>query len=96
MSGNIGSVGFTVMQSRPINLKQALSSPANLAVGALVALLVIGYASDWKILFGNNRPKNNSIRFGTTERSIGSRHTQYLRQEVTAKHESAPEVAEND
>lgn len=84
------------MQNRPINLRDAVSSPTNLIVAALLALLATGYASDWRILFGNNRPKNNAIRFGSTEPGIGTRHTQYLRQEVTAKHESAPEVAEND
>ena len=67
-------------------------------IAGLVGLLLVGYWTDWKILFGRaNRPKSTA-RFGSTEMSAGADRVRHLRQGFTLKVDAEPnseEIADN-
>ena len=73
----------------------SLSSPANLLIAGLVVLLLAGYGTDWKILFGNSTKPKPPARFGATEMAVGAHRTRQLRQGFTPAAESNAEVADN-
>ncbi|MBS0263062.1 MAG: hypothetical protein JSS02_14050 [Planctomycetes bacterium] len=71
-----------------------LMSPANLIVAGILGLLAMGYVSDWRILPRTQPEFDSAIRYGTTERPVGSHHLLHARQSLTAKLEPASEIAE--
>lgn len=46
---------------------EGLASPSNLLTAGLVALLVAGYATDWKVVFGKSGKPKPPSRFGASE-----------------------------
>ncbi|HEY3964774.1 MAG TPA: hypothetical protein VGM05_09520 [Planctomycetaceae bacterium] len=76
-----------------------LSLPSNVLIACLVALLIVGYGTDWKILFGHSKGPKSTAHFGATERGIRSPRMRYLRQAHAPadapRVESASQVADS-
>jgi len=67
-------------------------------IAVLVGLLLVGYWTDWKILFGRSDRPKSTARFGSTEMSVGAHRARHLRQGFTLKVDAEPnseEVADN-
>jgi hypothetical protein len=56
-----------------------LASPSNLLIAGLVALLLAGYGTDWKILFGRSTKPKPRTRLGATELAVGAHRARHLR-----------------
>ena len=72
-----------------------LSSPSKLLIAGLVALLLAGYGTDWKIVFGRSPSPKPQSRFGATETAVGFHRTRQLRQGAAANPESNAELADS-
>lgn len=90
--------GANVVKTWMSRRGKGLSSPANLMIAGLVGLLLVGYGTDWKILFGHPARPKPTARFGSTEIAVGAHRARHLRQGFTLKAEAEPnseEVADN-
>lgn len=72
-----------------------LSVPSKLLIAGLVALLLAGYGTDWKIVFGRSTSPKPQSRFGAPETAVGFHRTRRLRQGASVNPESNPEIADN-
>ena len=72
-----------------------LSSPSILLIAGLVALLFVGYGTDWRILFGRSAVPKPPARFGATEMAVGAHRTRHLRQGFIPGAVSSSDVADS-
>lgn len=85
------------MNSWKSQLASIPATPGNLLIVGLIALLLAGYATDWKIVFRDSPKPKPEARFGATEAAVGTHRMRLLRLGYTPGSEAAAgsEVADS-